>query len=81
MLHFSAKRTAISIRKKKKIPRVRRRVSAVFRWHWSNPKNDGTLENDVIIGDYRRPWNAKPEARILAGGIPNQTFGPTTPTE
>ena len=26
--------------------------------------------HDVKIGDYTRPWNAKPEARRLAPGIP-----------
>jgi phage repressor protein C with HTH and peptisase S24 domain len=34
------------------------------------PNEDGTLKDDVVIGDYKRPWDAKPEARILAPGIP-----------
>lgn len=46
------------------------RIAAGFCWDWSTPNPDGTLKNDVVIGDYRRPWNAKPEARILARGIP-----------
>jgi len=46
------------------------RITAGFCWDWSTPNPDGTLKNDVVIGDYRRPWNAKPEARILARGIP-----------
>ncbi len=46
------------------------RVTAGFCWPWSNPKSDGTLQDDVVIGDYRRPWNAKPEARILAAWNP-----------
>ncbi len=50
------------------------RVSAGFCWPWSNPKSDGTLEDDVIIGDYRRPWNAKPDAKILAEGIPKSNL-------
>lgn len=50
------------------------RVSAGFCWPWSNPKSDGSLEDDVIIGDYRRPWNAKPDARILAEGIPKSNL-------
>jgi DUF2075 family protein len=33
-----------------------------------------TLEDDVIIGDYRRPWNAKPDARIIAEGIPKSNL-------
>ncbi len=46
------------------------RVSAGFCWPWSNPNPDGTLPNDVIIGDYKRPWDARPEAKHLAPGIP-----------
>ena len=30
---------------------------------------DGTLVEDVVIGDYRRPWNARPGKRV-AEGIP-----------
>jgi len=46
------------------------RMTAGFCWPWSKQNPDGTLPNDVVIGDYRRPWNAKPEARKLASGIP-----------
>lgn len=46
------------------------RVTAGFCWDWSMPNEDGTLRDDVIIGDYKRPWDAKPEARRLAPGIP-----------
>src|SRR5690606_7830087 len=41
-----------------------------FCWEWSQPNPDGTLVEDVVIGDFRRPWNASPEARRLAKGIP-----------
>ena len=34
------------------------------------PNEDGTLRNDVVIGEYMRPWDAKPEAKRLAPGIP-----------
>lgn len=50
------------------------RVTAGFCWDWSNPNPDGTLKDDVVIGDYRRPWNAKPESRILAPGIPKSNL-------
>ncbi len=50
------------------------RVTAGFCWEWSNPNPDGTLKNDVVIGDYLRPWNARPEARILAPGIPKSNL-------
>lgn len=46
------------------------RVTAGFCWNWSMPNEDGTLKNDVIIGDYERPWDANPEAKRLAPGIP-----------
>jgi len=50
------------------------RVTAGFCWDWSMPNEDGTLKDDVVIGDYKRPWNAKPEARILAPGIPSASL-------
>jgi len=36
------------------------RIVAGFCWKWSNPLPDGTLINDVKIGDWSHPWNAKP---------------------
>ncbi len=50
------------------------RMTAGFCWPWSNARSDGTLIDDVIIGEYRRPWNAKPEASRLAKGIPKATL-------
>lgn len=46
------------------------RMTAGYCWPWSAPRDDGTLVEDVVIGDYRRPWNARPEARRLARDIP-----------
>jgi DUF2075 family protein len=46
------------------------RMTAGFCWKWSKANPDGTLADDVQIGEYRRPWNARPEARRLARGIP-----------
>ena len=46
------------------------RLTAGFCWSWSQPSRDGTLENDVIIGDFKKPWNAKHDAKKLAKGIP-----------
>jgi uncharacterized protein len=48
----------------------RARLAAGFCWPWSKPKSDGTLEDDVVIDDFRRPWNAKPDAGHLADSIP-----------
>ncbi len=50
------------------------RVTAGFCWDWSMPNEDGTLKDDVVIGDYKRPWDAKPEARRLAPGIPKASL-------
>ena len=46
------------------------RMTAGFCWRWSDPLDGGGLVNDVVIGEYARPWNARPEARRLARGIP-----------
>jgi len=46
------------------------RLTAGFCWKWSKPRPDGTLVENVQIGDYKRPWNAKHNARKLAPGIP-----------
>jgi DUF2075 family protein len=50
------------------------RVTAGFCWEWSKSNLDGTLKDDVIIDDFRRPWNARPESRILAPGIPKSNL-------
>lgn len=55
------------------------RVSAGFCWPWSEPREDGTLVDDVVIGDYRRPWDAKPGSRNLAPGIPSAALWATDP--
>jgi DUF2075 family protein len=35
------------------------RIVAGFCWPWSNPRPDGTLVDDVVIGDFRMPWEKK----------------------
>lgn len=50
------------------------RMTAGFCWDWSEANNDGTLVNDVVIGNFARPWNAKPEAKKLAPNIPKATL-------
>jgi len=56
------------------------RMTAGFCWPWSDPTSDGHLIEDVVIGSYRRPWNAKPEAGKLARGIPKSHYWATEPT-
>ncbi len=35
------------------------RIVAPFLWPWSDPKEDGSLVNDVRIGDFSMPWENK----------------------
>ncbi len=46
------------------------RMSAGFCWKWSDPDSTGNLLDDVVVGDWKRPWDAKPGAGRLAKGIP-----------
>lgn len=50
------------------------RMTAGFCWDWSEAGSDGSLVDDVVIGDFARPWNAKPEAKKLAANIPKATL-------
>jgi len=50
------------------------RLTAGFCWNWSKPDVNGYLVSDVVIGDYERPWNAKPESRRLAEKIPKASL-------
>jgi len=55
------------------------RVAAGFCWPWSPPRDDGTLVDDIVIDDYRRPWDAKPGYSQLAPGIPTAALWATDP--
>lgn len=55
------------------------RVTAGFCWPWSKSNSDGTLVEDVVVGDFRQPWNARPEATKLAAGIPKAPLWATDP--
>ncbi len=46
------------------------RMTAGFCWEWSKPRVDGYLVDDVVVGEFRRPWNAKPDSGHLADEIP-----------
>ena len=35
------------------------RIVAGFCWPWSEPNSDGSLVNDVCIGDFAMPWEKK----------------------
>lgn len=55
------------------------RLVAGYCWSWSDPNKDGTLANDVVLGDWSRPWNARPDKTRLAPGIPKSNFWATDP--
>ncbi len=51
------------------------RIAAGYCWRWSDPEPvDGTLRlvDDVVIGAWRRPWNAKPDKSVP--GVPPAHF-------
>lgn len=53
------------------------RMSAGFCWPWSQPRDDGSLVEDVVIGDWARPWNAKSDRTI--GDAPESSLWATDP--
>ncbi|MGH7728438.1 MAG: DNA/RNA helicase domain-containing protein [Vulcanimicrobiaceae bacterium] len=55
------------------------RMTAGFCWEWSNPDPSGHLKDDIVIGAFRRPWNAKPDAARLTGGIPPAPLWASSP--
>ena len=55
------------------------RLVAGFCWPWSKPTDEGTLVDDVVVGEWTRPWNAKPDAGRLAKGIPKADVWATDP--
>lgn len=44
------------------------RITAGYCWRWSNPRADGSLVDDVKIGEWSRAWNLKGER--ATGGAP-----------
>lgn len=43
------------------------RLLAGWCWPWSEPNPDGTLVEDIVIGDFHFPWELKPGRRAAAG--------------
>lgn len=52
------------------------RLSAGFCWPWSDPDN-GTLVEDVVVGDWRHPWNVKGDRPV--GNAPSASLWATDP--
>ena len=53
------------------------RISAGFCWPWSDPRGDGSLVPDVVIGDWARPWNLRGDRAV--GGAPPSALWATDP--
>lgn len=53
------------------------RMTAGYCWPWSNPRSDGSLVDDVRIGDWSRPWNLKSDRAV--GGAPPSPLWATDP--
>ncbi len=56
------------------------RLVAGYCWPWSREKAvGGGLVEDVVIGPWRRPWNARPELTRLPHGVPKSMYWATEP--
>jgi hypothetical protein len=56
------------------------RMVAGFCWPWSKKLDrNEALHRDVVIGDYRRPWNAHPDIGKLPKGIPKAPLWADSP--
>jgi uncharacterized protein len=53
------------------------RMAAGYCWPWSDPRPDDSLEADVVIGNWARPWNLKGQRAI--GGAPPSALWATDP--
>ncbi|WP_082569646.1 DNA/RNA helicase domain-containing protein [Knoellia sp. Soil729] len=53
------------------------RIAAGYAWPWSDPRADGTLVPDVVIGDWARPWNLRGDRSV--GGAPPAALWATDP--
>lgn len=53
------------------------RISAGYCWPWSDARPDGTLVDDVVIDDWKRPWNNKKDTSV--GGAPGRPFWSSDP--
>jgi uncharacterized protein len=52
-------------------------MTAGFCWPWSDPRSDGSLVPDVVIGDWSRPWNLRSDRAL--GGAPPSALWATDP--
>jgi len=52
-------------------------MAAGFCWPWSDPRPDGSLVPDIVIGDWSRPWNLRGDRAV--GGAPPSALWATDP--
>ena len=66
--------------RKKHLEKWTARLTAGFCWPWSEPVN-GSLVNDVVIGNWRRPWNLRPNLKSgkRVSGIPSASLWASDP--
>jgi hypothetical protein len=53
------------------------RMTAGYCWPWSDPRPDGSLVDDVVVGDWSRPWNLRGERAV--GGAPPASLWASDP--
>lgn len=53
------------------------RIAAGYCWPWSDPRSNGSLVNDVRVGEWARPWNLKGDRSV--GGAPAAALWATDP--
>jgi hypothetical protein len=53
------------------------RISAGYCWPWGDARADGSLPEDVVVGDWKRPWNNKKDTSV--GGAPGRPFWSSDP--
>ncbi|MFI6496057.1 DUF2075 domain-containing protein [Nonomuraea typhae] len=53
------------------------RIMTGLCWPWSDPRRDNTLVDDVVIGDWARPWHAKNDRAV--GDAPPSMMWATDP--
>lgn len=51
------------------------RLVAGYCWPWAKALDEnGALSRDVVIGEFQRPWNARPETTGLPPGVPKADY-------
>jgi DUF2075 family protein len=53
------------------------RMTAGYCWKWSNPLPNGSLVDDVVIGQWAKPWNLRGDRAV--GGAPPSALWATDP--